>query len=155
MARTLRQPLPSSSVARLLDPGAVERALAPLRNNDFTRGDSRTDDEGDDTHVRARVRQRPIKREVLLTREADAALDALIQTFREASGARLTASPLIRALLMVAHHAAAAIRREALVLGPQTLPSNAPAYEQEREQLEQRLTAALIRGIAAYRPDIR
>lgn len=154
MARTLRQSPPSSSVARLLDPGAVERALTPLRSNDFTRRDSGTDDEGDDSQARARVRQRPIKREVLLTREADAALDALIQTFREACGARFTASPLIRALLMAAHQSAAAIRREALHLGPQALPSNAPAYEQEREQLEQRLTAALIRGIAASRPDI-
>lgn len=148
MARSIREFPPTSSVARLLDPGAATRAIAPCAV------DAPSSPAAPDLHSQGRplIRSRPIKREVLLTQDADTALDTLIQLFRETSGARLTASHIARALLLAAHTAVPEIRRAAQQLGPQALPGNAPGHEAARRRFEQRIAAALAVGMSAAGP---
>ncbi|MCC6359279.1 MAG: hypothetical protein IT450_11095 [Phycisphaerales bacterium] len=149
MPRSIREILPTSSVARLLDSGAAGRAVAPSGADAAFAAAAAPGMRSHEAEGRPPSRTRPIKREVLLTPDADTALDTLIQIFREASGARLTASYIARALLLAAHAAAPEIRRAAQQLGPQSLPSNAPGHEAARQRFEQRLARALAGGISA------
>lgn len=152
MARTLQQPPPSSSLARLLDTGAANRATArPDESTMVHEKDAHSTKVNDERqHVAAvkhlpagRIRRR-IKREVLLCPETEETLDELVRFLRLGTRARVTTSHLVRALLWAVAPHLAAIRLRAAQLGPQRLPSNALGCETARRQFEQMIAAILI-----------
>lgn len=155
MARSLRDMPPTSSVARLLDSNAAGRATRTLDPTD-AHGHEPSEDEPAYSPAGAvpavTPKSKPTKREFLLSREADAALERLIQILRDATGTRLTASHVARALLLAAEHAAPHIRQAAELLGSETLPSNAPAYEFARRRFEGRIARAIVEGMRAAAP---
>lgn len=155
MARSLRDTPPTSSVARLFDSNAAGRATRSLGPTDAHGHDPNKHDPASSpagTVPAVAPKSKPIKREFLLSREADAALERLIQMLRDATGARLTASHVARALLMAAEHAAPSIRHAAETLGSEMLPSNAPAYESARRRFEGRIAHAIVEGMRAAAP---
>lgn len=146
MAKALQTPRPTSSLARLLDAPSVNNAIAPVV--------------GPGPHVAPAARpadaplpRRPatlatIKREFVLSPDADAAFTALLDELRRNTGARLTASHAIRALMRAIQPGVAILRQ--LPRRPLRLPSNAPAFEAERARFESDL--ALLIGAALNRP---
>lgn len=95
-----------------------------------------------------------LKRELILSRTTDDALTGLVQLYRRATGARLTASHAARAMLRGVAFCLPELEQEARRIGPLKLPSNARGREAERDRFEQRLAEAFINGIraaAAYR----
>lgn len=153
MARTLQRPPPSSSLARLLDTGAANRATA--RPDDSTTVHEQDAHSAkvnfERQHVAALAHlptgeiRRRIKREVLLCPETEETLDELVRFLRLGTRARVTTSHLVRALLRAVAPHLTAIRLRAAQLGPQRLPSNAPGCEAARRQFEQMIAAILIR----------
>lgn len=143
MARRLDRIAPTSSVARLLDRSAAAGALATPAT------------------VPAAVAAPPlgrlpptlVKRELVLSREADERFQTLVDACRQATGTRLTASHVARALIRVVAGAMPSIQQSLDELGPQRLPSNAPAFDQDRARFELRLARAIGRGLSANGPD--
>ncbi|MFO0838336.1 MAG: hypothetical protein U1D55_07380 [Phycisphaerae bacterium] len=150
MVRTLQEPAPTSSVARLLDTNAAERAVQALQPTAHISG--RAGEQRTCTEPTQSVCPKPIKREISLTPVADAALERLLHIFRQATGARLTASHVARATFMAMQHAAPEIERVARSIGPTALPSNAPAYEAIRKRFEDRIVQAIVAGMRAAAP---
>lgn len=156
MAKALREPQPSSTVARLLDPESVRRATLPLADSSEREAEIPMCAAGAEPPAPAKSQpalhglppaRRPIKREILLTAETDAALDDLIARFRSASGARLTASHVVRALVTAAAAAAAQIENEVRQAGSWAMPSNAPTAAVLRRQFEGRVASVIARGM--------
>ncbi len=96
MAKALKNEPPTSSVGRLLDREAVARGLHPP--SESSRPPSNTDDRPFQPEVRKRL-PAVLKREVILTSEAEETLSQLVQTYRQATRTRLSNSHVIRALL--------------------------------------------------------
>lgn len=150
MPRPLRQPQPSSSVARLLDVHAAARAVSPSaaspQPGSVQRGPAP-----------APWPERPTTdREVQLTPSADRSLSRLVELYRRSTGTRLTTSHVARALLKGIDHCMDTLEREAGRLGPMRLPSNARGSELARERFEARIADAFLAGIraaAAFDPD--
>lgn len=139
MARRLAAERPTSSIARLLDPAAAAEALVarPVRP----------------PPDRSRQSRRALtKREVVLTAEADAAFQALIDACREGTQTRLTASHVVRALLRVVSGALPELRAALAKVGSQRLPSNGAAFEAERVRFEQVLADAILTGLRRAEP---
>jgi hypothetical protein len=90
-----------------------------------------------------------LKREVILSAAADEVLSSLIQAFRSTTHTRLSASHVVRAMLMGAGHALPELEREIQRLGPMKLPSNGLGFHRKREQFEGRLAAAFVAGMRA------
>lgn len=153
MARTLSKNPPTSSVARLFDQEAVSRALAsspgPPRAQESPNAHA--------TMPSERVRTSAvIKREFVLTLEAEDTLTRLVQVYRRATGTRLSNSHVLRGVLRGIEHGLAAIEREANVLGALKLPSNAKGREAERERFEKALASSFVaamRTLPAYGQD--
>lgn len=150
MARPLRETPPSSAVARLLDVGAAARAItatavtAPETTNvDLRPGPADEPRSGDLT------RPALVKREFVLTPAAERSLLTLIDSIRRATGARVSASHVLRALLVAVEHAGPQIDHEARRLGALKLPSNASGRDSERAAFERRIAAALVAGLRA------
>ena len=138
MPRQLDRIAPTSSVARLLDRTAAAGALGtPHPQPD------RLADRG-----RRRSPTTLIKREVVLSREADEQLQRLVDACRQSTRTRLTASHVTRALMQAVAGSMPAILCSLEELGPQRLPSNAPAFKQERARFESMLARAIGRGLA-------
>jgi len=147
MARKLERPPPSSAVARLLDTSAISAAIAAAPTHAISEPLPRArTPEGPQASAAA---TRPVKREIVLTRESDEQFQALIDACRQATGSRVTASHVARALFRVVAEAMPGIRRSLAELGPQRLPSNAPGFDHDRAHFEHRLARALARGLAA------
>ncbi|MBI1827226.1 MAG: hypothetical protein HY287_03490 [Planctomycetes bacterium] len=153
MPKPLRQPQPSSSIARLLDIHAAARAVAPRplpvepRNPPYSASQGGQADAacpGTGTGETPRI-----KRELILTPSTDAALSRLVALFRETSGAKLTTSHVARAVLQSVTHNMSHLETHAKKLGPLKLPSNARGREPERERLEARIADTLIAAIRA------
>lgn len=143
MAQPLRQPAPSSAVARLLDPSAAARAVA-------AQPPSAPVAAAQPAAERSTVAATPcINRELVLTPAAARALDRLVEVFREATGSRLSTSHAARALLVATAACIEPIEREARRLGALRLPGNARGREGERERFERRLAAAIVAGFRA------
>ena len=163
MPKPLEKPLPSSSVARLLDLNAAARAVAvpvpqpeqlppgappaapdppPAASRAPTAAPQGT--EGTPT----------IKREVVLTPKADQTLTRLVEAYRKSTGTKLTTSHVVRAILKGVNHCMDQIEREAQHLGRMKLPSNARERELERERFEAAIAdafVAAVRASAAFR----
>ncbi len=139
MAKPLHIPAPSSSLARLLDGAASVAATAPVSAPAPASRPARRSE----LNASRASSTRLIKREVVLTREADAAFQELVDALRAGTRARLTASHAFRAIMRVLQPAASAIREAAGTHGALVLPSNAPGYEEQRVEFETRLAEIL------------
>jgi hypothetical protein len=139
MAKPLQTDPPSSSVARLLDPSAAARATIriPLDHGSVASPEI-------SPHPGLKVTTSAlIKREFILTPEANATLDRLIDIYRRGTRTRLAASHILRTLLLVTQDALDALAAELTDLPPMKLPSNARGREADREHFEQSLAEAL------------
>jgi hypothetical protein len=131
MAKPLTQDQPSSAVARLLEPGVGRAAL-----QEASRGRGRAEAEP--------TGETPtIKREFILTPQADETLKHLVDVFSRATGTQVTNSHLLRAALKALAEAMPAIERGASELGRLKRPSNARGREAERERYEEAIARAL------------
>jgi hypothetical protein len=150
MAKSLQHPPPSSTVARLLDAGAAARAIDPPRGPaQATPADHGPTSDSPRRAVQMNEREPPIKRELTLSLGSDDTFTELIDLYRRATGARLSASHIIRAVLVGIAPCLPALQREANRIGRWRLPSNAPGYEEQRQQLEHRIGQAFIAGVRA------
>lgn len=153
MAKQLRQPPPSSSVARLLDLTAAARAVAPAIDPPSIAGHFEESKEStkEYTPVASQSMQGTpyIKRELILTQETDATLSQLVELYRKATGSKVTTSHVARSLLLAVHHSMDYLSRESRRIGPLKLPSNARGREQDRLKFEARLADAFLAGMRA------
>lgn len=153
MAKTLRTSPPSSSIARLLDPLAASRAIEKVSG--YPPQGLTAEPPAAPLQSPAGVGDpgaRPIKREVVLTPETDAILDELVEAFRRATRTRLTTSHVVRAMLLSAHHAGAAIQDHLYQAGYVRLPSNARNHAAERQRFELLLARAFAVAMRQGRP---
>ena len=153
MPKTLTEPPPTSSVARLLDKGAVARALSPGPSpprapSAFSEAAGVSLISGDGEAPRPS----PVKREFVLSREADATLATLVSIYRQATGSRLSASHIVRALLRSAEHGLESVEREAQRLGFLKLPSNGKGHEAQRKVFEAKLAGSFIAAMRMVPP---
>lgn len=143
MAKTLRTSPPSSSVARLLDPIAASRAIEKVSGHPLPNMTSEYPSAPiQDPRAVSDPGPRLIKREIVLTPETDAILDELVEAFRRATRTRLTTSHVVRAMLLSAQHAGAAIQDHLHQAGYVRLPSNAQGHAAERQHFELLLARA-------------
>ena len=145
MPQPLREPPPSSSIARLLDAEAAARAIGPTLMNHSAPNEPI--DEGTPSPLDAKRCTVLIKREITLTPAADETLTQLVDVFRRATRTRLGTSLTARALLRAVAHCMAAIEREARRTGPCKLPANASGKEAERDRFEFRVAQAIANGM--------
>lgn len=147
MAKTLQEPAPSSAVARLLNRDTATRALEPLR------AEGREAIHPTPSHTlqatqRSAAEQTPrIKREFILTDEAENTFCELLALFRRTTRSRLTASQLFRAMLKATNRALPALQYEAHQLGTMRLPGNGRDAHPQREAFEERIASAFARGL--------
>jgi hypothetical protein len=141
VARTLSREPPSSTVARLLNADVAARAI------NRPSGDSRQESGSGFESAQPERQRRHLKREFILSRGADQALACLVNVFRESTGARVTNSHVIRALLLVLGQIIDRVKDEAEQIGPTPLPSNGRSFEHERRQFEAQLVAAFERSL--------
>lgn len=149
MARPLREPPPTSSVLRLFDTAAAERATMGLNNQSASAPAAANGRGVAGTPSEMTGRPTLCKREVILTRETDATFEQLLQVLRVATGTRLTASQMVRALLKSVAHAMPTIQREAARIQHMKLPGNAAAQAAQRERFENRIAQVLVAGLRA------
>ena len=148
MAKMLRHEPPSSFVARLLDPVAANRAVQKVAVYHGDPTAFTTDPTPAEPNDLAAARTRgPVKREIVLTRETDTALDQLLALFRRSTGARLSTSHVVRVILLVAYLAMDRLESELASIGPLDLPSNARNREAERKQFESMLAQTLAGAV--------
>lgn len=151
MPKPLREPQPTSSVARLLDLDAAARAVRKQPSD--------TEPSRQTYHLGPQLAAAPIspstgetpriKRELVLTHSADQAFTRLVEVYHQATGTRLTASHVARAMFKGVAHCMDQLERHAKKNGPLRLPSNARGRELERERFEARIADAFIAGIRA------
>src|SRR5262245_43261787 len=130
MAKPLMHELPSSAVARLLEPGIGRAALAEAAAKP-------------EVPVRQAGEVPNIKREFILTQSADETLTHMTSLLSKATGTDVSNSHFLRALLKVLEEARPEIERQARAVGTLKRPSNARGKEQERELYEAALAKAL------------
>lgn len=166
MAKQLREPAPSSSVARLFDMQAAARAVAVQSepSTAATHGCSvRTVASETRPGPSSAEAARPpaqsevvrsgehafLKRELVLTPGTDQVLTRLVDLYRRETGTRLSASHVARAVLKGIAHSMHTLEREARRLGPMKLPGNARGRELDRERFEARIADAFVAGVRA------
>lgn len=145
MAKPLVHPPPSSSVARLLDMASAARAVAPVPPAPHS------------MDAPASAADRPsafLKREFVLSAEADGVFQGMLEAARRGTGTRLTASHLLRAVLRVFGEYAAGVAMQLDAIGPTRLPSNAKGSTADRIRFEDAIAEALVRGIRSKRPEV-
>jgi hypothetical protein len=138
MAKPLSSEVPSSSVARLFEPGVARAALvepAPIVK-DVPQPTGETPD---------------IKREFILTQTADDSLGHLTTLYSKATGTNVSNSHFLRAVLQALMTAMPAIEKEAWTIGKLKRPSNARGREADREEYEKRIAASLLSAMQASR----
>lgn len=155
MAKPLHLTPPTSSVSRLLDASAAMRATAPAPAS----GGAGTPVSGAPTvpmSVEATGPARDfssevvyLKREFVVTLEADEAITRLVEAYRRATRTRMTASHVLRSVALAVERAMPTLEREAQRLGPMRLPSNARSRRAERERFERAIAAAFTAGMRA------
>lgn len=154
MARTLRNPPPTSSLARLLDSDAAARATSRQQDlpKDQYGGNAAPADRDVRSYPRPEtewpdvIRRSRIKREVLLCSETDETLDEVVRLLRLSTRSRVTTSHVVRALLRAISRRLDEIRRQAVHLGPRRLPSNSAGSEHARRDFEEALAAIFFAG---------
>jgi hypothetical protein len=142
---------PSSSVAKLLEPGVGAAAMKPAPAHPGARavGDAGVREPAPAGEPGPTGEPADIKRELTLTRTTDRTLDELVAIYQRATGSRVHASHVMRALLRALGPSLPEIDRAAAGLGPIRRPSNAPGREAERDAFEIRLAESLLAGLRA------
>jgi hypothetical protein len=143
MAKALTTPPPSSSVARLLDSTAATRAIAgrPALPNDINTLDAeRTFTR---TSVPRDVPRGVHKRELSLCPETDATLETLVHRLRSGTGARVTPSQVVRAMLRAFDPVAGLIDRHAAANGPWRMPATSRDARRARDEFDVLLSTVL------------
>lgn len=87
------------------------------------------------------------QREFQLTRSTDETLEELVTMYKRATGAELTRSHVLRAVLKAVAEQMPALRAEAAGVGPLRRPSNAKGFEEAREEFEEQIKEAFLRGM--------
>ncbi len=177
MAKPLREPPPSSSVARLLDVEAASRALAPRQPSIVQPPGPANQDGAPPPPLTAPprqpealpVQQAPaatvasaiptgepanVKRDLVLSPSTHETLSRLVELYRRSTGTRLNSSHVARAMLKGVAACMASLEQEAAAIGKLRLPGNARGREGEREQFEDRIAESFVNGVrsaAAYR----
>lgn len=152
MAKTLRDTTPTSSVARLLDRDAANRALQPHAGGAAWPAPS----DSVSTEPAGYQDVPRIKREFTLTPETEDTFASVLAMFQRTTRCRLTASQLFRAILRAAAWSMPSLTYEAHQLGPQRMPGNGRNAHALRQVFEQRLAAAFAAGIRpAVAPPVR
>jgi len=177
MAKPLREPPPTSSVARLLDVEAASRALAPAQPAAPEPSKPANLDAPALTPSTPPLRQSEalpvhhvsppnlssaaptgepanIKRELVLSPSTEETFSRLVELYRRSTGTRLSSSHVARAMLKGVAACMASLEREAEAIGRLRLPGNARGREGEREQFEDRIAESFVNGVrsaAAYR----
>lgn len=152
MARPLRVPQPTSSVARLLDLDAAARAVSSPRPSGEPTAPTALGFPLSGLLGSGEVPNSDTprtKRELVLTRAADDSFTQLVEVYRRATGTRLTTSHVARAVLKGVAHCFDQLEKHARRMGPLKLPSNAAGRTMERERFEARIADAFIAGIRA------
>lgn len=156
MAKPLRQPPPTSSVAHLFDMEAAARAVAtpavaPRPASQEPAGTPKIATElvaRSPEHAAVNLGEQPnVKREFVLTPSTDQAFTRLVDLYRRSTGTRLTSSHVARAVMKGIAHCMDTLEREARRMGPQRLPSNARDQALERERFEARIADAFVAGV--------
>lgn len=138
MAKPLTNAVPSSAVARLLEPGVARAALVePATAPKVIEPTGETPD---------------IKREFILTQTADDALGHLTALYSKATGTNVTNSHFLRAVLKTLMHGMPELEKQAWQIGKLKRPSNARGNESERDDYEKRIAASLLAGMRACLP---
>jgi hypothetical protein len=143
MAKPLREPTPSSSVARLFDIGAAARAVS--RPETAAPNAPAVPTAPAPTFVPATTPN--VKRELVLTQDTEETLCELVALYQHATGTKLTVSHVARAMLRGVAHCMESLEREAKYIGRQKLPSNARGKEVDRERFEEHIAMAFVAGI--------
>jgi hypothetical protein len=159
MAKELKQPAPSSSIANILDdtetlaatgktaarPVVAERptgqAVAPLRPSPVA--------EAPATPTRPTGELADIVRQYQLTPTTDGHFNQLHMMICAATRARLPQTSVYRALLHAVGNALPQLEREAQRIGRLRVPKNAKGYEAQRDELEEIVAAAITAGMRA------
>ena len=145
MPRTLRQPTPSSAVARLFDMGAAARAIAAPSPTDLPTRPTSTPKA---VSVPA-AEPANLKRELILSQSAENTFSELVTLYQRETGTKLTASHVARAMLRGVAHCMESLEREAKYIGRLKLPSNARGRETDRERFEEHIAMAFVAGMRA------
>jgi len=150
MPKPLMRQQPSSSVARLLEPGVAVGALVPIRSELSERQLLNNSQEP----VRNRARTATgelanITRQFILTESTDEVLQQLVQLYSRAAGSQLTNSHVLRAILKGIAHAMPELEREVGRMGKIKRPQNIRGKEHERESFEQKIAVAFTSGMRA------
>ncbi len=151
MAKALREPPPSSSVARLLDKEAAARAVATPRSAETPQAQApktvtvnfpapTTAPSGEPANL---------KREFVFSPSTDQTFTRLVDLYRRSTSTRLSSSHVLRAILKGIAHSMDSLDREARRIGPLKLPGNARGREGERERFEERIAEAFVAGVRA------
>ena len=137
MAKPRTAEIPSSSVARLFEPGVARAALVdPAPAKDWLEPTGEIPD---------------IKREFVLTQTADDSLGHLTTLYSKATGTNVSNSHFLRAVLKALITAMPEIEKEAWGIGKLRRPSNARGREADREEYEKRIAASLLSAMRASR----
>jgi hypothetical protein len=88
------------------------------------------------------------QREFQLTRSADETLEDLILMYKRATGAEVTRSHVLRAILKAIAARMPELKREAQAIGPLRRPSNARGFEEAREEFEDQIKESFVRAMA-------
>lgn len=150
MPRPLVRQQPSSSVARLLEPGIAAGALAPVRSDRIEQPIQETPQESERNRGRGATGEiANITRQFIVTESTDEILKQIVQLYSRAIGSQLTNSHVLRAILKGVAHAMPELEREAERLGRIKRPRNVRGKEHERELFERRIAAAFMAGMRA------
>lgn len=145
MAKTLRDPTPTSSVARLLDRDVAARAIEPRTGVPLP--ELPVAGHAMERNAPQRLGAPVIKREFILTESADETFTRVLMLFRRATRTRMTASHLFRAMMIGLSHCFTALEKESVRMREERLPPNGPAFEAQRIAYEGRIAEAFVSGI--------
>lgn len=148
MPKRLQQPPPTSAVARLLNREVANRAVAPIRDEPIELPVVASPDVPAVPAEPLPENVPRIKREFILSDEADGTFNDLLLLFRRATHTRLTASQLFRSILKALRQTLPVLQYEAKQLGRMRLPGNGREATRQRQEFERRLSEALA---AAFR----
>jgi hypothetical protein len=143
----------SSGFSLALDTRVLNRAKAPIDANEQRKGIGPLVDFPIQSVSKQTERGIPsgeqanIHRQVILTESAAKELDQFVFEITTSLKCRgLTTSHIVRSLIRAMKHSHDYIIHEISKNGPQKMPSNARGFEQERDNLEEKISAAILRG---------
>lgn len=150
MPKPLARQQPSSSVARLLEPGIAAGALAhviPDRTEQPSHGTLQEVERAKGRTPTGEVVN--VTRQFILTESTDEILKQLVQVYSRAVGSPLTNSHILRAVMKGIAHAMPELEREADRIGRIKRPHNARGKEHQRELFEKKIAVAFMAGMRA------